>query len=144
MNQRDFLLKEIEKVGIIINIIFQKFFRANIYPEIAIEKQLEDTKELLLNEIDFDLDKFLYLSYEELKEYLSTIGGFNIENIDLLADTLHQIGAEGNFSDSYIYIEKSLQLYNICNLISKTFSLEREAKIVKIKEHLQATNNNFD
>ena len=107
---------------------------------ITIEKQIENIKMLLLNEISFDLDKYLILGCEESKEYLSTFVGFNVDNIELLADLLFHTVIDCNFSDSNLYIEKTLQLYNFCNLMSKTFSLEREAKIIKIKERLQVLN----
>jgi len=103
---------------------------------ITLENQIENSKEMLLNEMNFDLDKFLTLNTEELNEYISGFEGFNVENIELLADCLSQIGFDGNCDNSKIYLEKSLQLYELCNLKSKSYSFEREANINAIKSVL--------
>lgn len=64
MQQRDFLLREIEKFGAIISVIRQIFFDGkDDNPAIAIEKQIDDAKGMLLNEMNFDFDKFFSLNY---------------------------------------------------------------------------------
>ena len=133
MVQEDYILREIEKIGTIISAIRQKLFGGKANLAITIEKQIENAKGMLLNEINFDLDKFLVLNYDDLNEYISGFDGFSVENIELLAECLFQIGFDDNCANSKKYLEKSLQLYELCNLKSKTFSFERDAKIMAIK-----------
>jgi len=57
-----------------------------------------------------------------------------VENIELLAETISEIGHKHDSTD---LLEKALQLFEICNLRDRTFSIEREAKIGKIKSTLQ-------
>ena len=136
MVQRDYILREIEKMGAIINAFRQKIFGGSENLAITLEKQIENSKEMLLNEMNFDLDKFLTLNTEGSNEYISGFEGFSVENIELLADCLSQIGFDDNCDSSKIYLEKSLQLYELCNLKSKTYSFEREANISAIKNIL--------
>ena len=133
MVQRDYILREIEKIGVIISAFRQKIFGGKENLAITIEKQIENAKGMLLNEINFDLDKFLVLSTEDSNEYISGFDGFSVENIELLAGCLSQIGFNDKCGNSKKYLEKALQLYELCNLKSKTFSLEREANILTIK-----------
>jgi hypothetical protein len=126
MIQRDFLLKEIEKFGTILLAIKQAIFGGSGNSAITLEKQTETAKEMLLNELNFDLDKFFSLNIEDANEYICTFEGFSVENIEMLADSISKIG----------FNEKALQLYELCNLKSKTFSLEREMKINTIKSVL--------
>ena len=135
MEQKDYLLREIEKIGVIINAIRQKIFGGKDNPAITIEKQFEEAKEILFNETNFDLDRFLTLNIEKSKEYICNFQGFNIENIELLADCFSQMGFNDKTDSSKIYLEKALQLYNLCNLKSRTFSFERETKMNAIKIH---------
>jgi hypothetical protein len=140
MVQRDYILREIEKIGAIISAIRQKLFGGkggNENLAITIENQVENAKGMLLNKINFDLDKFLVLNLEESNEYISTFDGFNLENIEHFADYLSELGFNAEYDDSKKYLEKALQLYDFCDLKSKTFSLEREAKLSKIVCFLQ-------
>jgi len=137
MVQRDYILREIEKIGAIINAFRQKIFGGSGNLAITIEKQIENSKVMLFNDMNFDLDKFLTLNVEDLKEYISGFEGFNIENIELLAECLSQIGFEDNCDSPKVYLEKSLQLYELCNLKSKSYSFEREANMKEIQSVLK-------
>ena len=136
MVQRDYILREIERLGTIMSAIRQKLIGDNINLAITIETQTEYTKVNLFGEIGFDLDKFLTLNSEEFNNYISGFDGFNVENIELLADCFSQIGFNDNSGNSKIYLEKALQLYELCNFKSKTFSFERETNIMAIKNNL--------
>ena len=129
MEQRDFILREIEKMGVIMSAIFQKILGGKNNLAITLEKQIEDMKGMLLNEMNFDLDKVLALNLEDSNEYICGFEGFNVENIELLAKCISEIGFNDKFDSSKSYLEKALQLYDLCNLKSKTYSLERETNI---------------
>jgi len=136
MVQRDFILSEIEKIGTIMAAIGQKFFGGKENLSVTPEMQVENAKEMLLNEINFDLDKFLDLNMEDSNEYVCSFEGFSVQNIELLAESLSQIGFNDNSAASRKYLEKALQLYELCNLKSKTYSFERAANIQAIQNAL--------
>ncbi len=133
MEQKDYMLREIEKIGLILSSIRQKLFGGQDKLAISQEKQIDDVKSMLLSELNFDLEKFISIDNEEFNKYLSNFDGFNIENIERLADCISQIG-QNNKSEEYL--NKALQLYVFCNIKSKTFSFEREEKIASIKNAL--------
>jgi len=132
MEQRDYILREIEKIGAILRAIKQKLFGGNINLAIVIEIQTENVKEILLTQANFDLDKFMNLNIKDSNEYITNFNGFNIENIELLAECITQIGFNEKCVDSKKYLEKALQLYDLCNLKSGTYSIEREANVKAI------------
>jgi len=132
MLQRDYLLKEIEKIASIIAAIRQNIFGGTANFAIT----LENTKQILQTEINFDLDKFLQLNPEKANDYICTFQGFNVENIEVLAACISEIGFNNQNDNSRKYLEKALQLYELCNVKSKTFSFEREGKISEIKNAL--------
>jgi site-specific DNA-adenine methylase len=135
MEQRDYILREIERFGVIINALRQKIFGGNGNLAITLEQQIENTKGMLLNEINFDLDKFLDLNIDDLDEYISGFG-FSVENIEILAEYLSQIGFSDNCESSKKYLYKALQLYELCTSKSKTYSLDREINIKTIRNFL--------
>lgn len=118
------------------NAIRQKIFGGSDNLSISLEKQVESTKNMLLNEVNFDLEKFLALNAEYSNEYISSFEGFNVENMELLADIISEIGFHDQYDHSKKYLEKALQLYELCNSKSKTYSFERETKIKTIKNAL--------
>ena len=136
MTQRDLILVEIEKIGVIINAIRQKLFGGKENMSITLEAQIENAKGMLLSETNFDLDIFLDLDIEKSNDYICSFEGFSIENIELLAEYISQIGFNDKCECSKKYLEKALQLYEFCNLKSKTYSFEREANIKAIKNAL--------
>ena len=136
MEQKDYLLREVEKIGLVLSAIRQKLFGCKENLAITLENQIETAKGMLLNETDFDLDKFLTLNIEDSNEYICSFEGFSIENIAFLAEHISQIGFSDESDKFKKYLEKALQLYELCNLKSKTYSMEREAIIKTIKNAL--------
>ncbi|MCT4636503.1 MAG: hypothetical protein N4A72_02245 [Bacteroidales bacterium] len=136
MEHRDYIIREIEKIGSIISNARQKLFGGKDNLSVVINKQADDIKGELLNELNFDLDKFMNMNIEESNEYLNSFIGFNTENIELLAECLSLIGFNNESDNSERYLQKALALYEIINTKSKTFSFDREQKIIEIKKHL--------
>ena len=72
MEQRDYLLREIEKIGAIMSAIRQKIFGGKGNLAITLEQQVKETKGMLLDKMSFDLEKFLDLNAEDTNEYIKT------------------------------------------------------------------------
>lgn len=136
MEQKDYILREIEKIGQIISSIRQKLFGGKDNSAIITEKERNDLNGMLLKELNFDFETFLEQNSEASNEYLSKFEGFSIENIEFLAELISQIGFNDNSEKSKKYLEKSLQLYELIILKSKTYSFDREMKIQMIKNAL--------
>lgn len=133
MEQKDYLMREVEKIGLIMNAIRQKIFGGKGNLAITLEMQIDDAKDMLLNGANFDLDKFLNSSIDESNNYITGFTGFNHANMELLANYLFQIGLDVKSNDSKKYLEKALQLFEFCNLHDKTYSAERETNMKTIK-----------
>jgi hypothetical protein len=133
MEKRDYLLREIEKIGLVLQMILNKFRGNGENLAVTIANQFEENSEILLNEIGFDMDKFLSLEKSEIETYISSIIGLKGPNIELLADILYEEGKILNSYKAKDYLTKALFLYQICNASDRTFSLERENKIAGIK-----------
>jgi len=133
MEQKDYLLREIEKIGRIMKAIRQKLFGGKENLAITLEQVTADLKEMLLNDANLDLDKLLALDAADTDAYLNTLQGFNVENIELLAETLSGTGLK---YDSTVFLEKALQLFEICSLRDRTYSFKRETNISMVKDAL--------
>ena len=136
MEQKDYILREIEKIGAILRAIINRLMGSLDGSTIQIEKQFEETKDMLANEMDFDLNKYMEQNESESKDYLSNFKGINLENIELLADMLMQMGLKSKSIQKENFLKKSMQLYNYCKMMDKTYIHARESKINQIYKEL--------
>ena len=136
MEQKDYILREIERLGQVITAIRQKLLGGNNRLAISVEKEVDDAKGMLLAELDLDFDKLLDLNKEETADYVNSFKGFNAVNIELLAEYMAQVGFNMQSDKSKIYLEKALQLYELTNVKSETYSFEREKSISMVRDAL--------
>jgi len=136
MEQKDFILREIERLGLMINALRQKLFGGKDQLSISVEQEVDDAKGMLLKEVNLDFDKLLLLNKEETYSYLDNFKGFNATNIERFAEYMAQIGFNTESDKSKIYLEKALQLYELTNVKSETYSFEREKSISMVRNAL--------
>ena len=128
MEKRDLIQAEIEKIGFFLQRLLAKFMNSN-----SSENSSEATNLIskeLKNELDFDLSFFVSLSNDEMKKYLSNFK-FNDNHIEQLADLLAEM------STSNRHLTKALELLNLADELSNSFSFERNSKKIKIQKLLE-------
>jgi len=136
MQQKDYLLREIEKMGLLLKMIFNKIAGKKENYALTVENQFEEEKELLLHETGFNIDVFLLIEESGIEQYISKFDGIRGSNIELLADILKAIGEKTDSAKTKEYLVRALKLYELCNSLDKTFSFDRENKISEIKNAL--------
>ena len=136
MEQKDYLLREIEKIGLLLKMIFNKIAGKEENYALTVENQFEDAKGLLLSEIGFDIDIFLSIEKSEIEQYISEFNGIKGSNIELLADILRVMGKKTDSAKTKECLKGALKLYELCNSLDKTFSFDRERKINEIRNAL--------
>jgi len=126
MEQKDYLLREIEKIG------------SKDNSAIQLEKQFEEVKEMLSSQLDFNLNDYLSLNEIDSIDYISQFKGINLKNLEVLANILTVFGMNVTLADRKVYLEKALLLFEHCNHTDKTFSFERQSNIEAIKIALES------
>lgn len=137
MEQKDYLLREIEKIGMVLRAILDKLFNKTGNPAITIESRFAQTSEQLLDETGFDLIHYLTLEETASLQYLAQFRGMKATNIELLAEVLFQSGMQEQTERRRVFLTRALQLFQLCIRTDKTFSFEREEKINRIENMLQ-------
>ena len=127
MEKRDLIQAEIEKLGFFLQRLLANFLNGNS-AENSIEAVDLVTNELK-NELDFDLPFFVSLSNDEMKKYLSNFK-FNEQHLEKLADLLVEMNS------SKAYLIRALELLDLVDEISNSFSFERNNKKIKIQQLL--------
>ena len=127
MEKRDLIQAEIEKLGFFLQRLLANFLNGNSAGN-SIEAFDLVTNELK-NELDFDLPLFVSLSNDEMKKYLSNFK-FNEQHLEKLADLLVEMNS------SKAYLIRALELLDLVDEISNSFSFERNNKKIKIQQLL--------
>ena len=133
MQQRDFILREIEKISTLLRYLIGK-----LIPSSSVENS-EEIIELINRELvensGFNINEILSFSIKDFDKVFTKSKGYSFENIELLADLLYTIGND-QVAINIDYIKKALELYEYINEKSKTYSFERISKIEEIKKLL--------
>lgn len=129
MEQRDYILREIEKIGMLIQAMLGKLGSID-----DIEKADQNNtvlSEELFKELGFSLDELLKLDSSDFSAILLNNKGLNGKNIELLADLLVQLSEKEDNKTSYL--QKAFELYSFVNIQERTFCLNRDRKIQELK-----------
>lgn len=127
MEKRDLIQAEIEKLGYFLQRLLANFLNGNSTDN-SIEAADLVTNEFK-NELDFDLPHFVSLSNIEMKKYLSNFN-FNEHHLEKLADLLIEMNS------SKKHLTKALELLDLVDEISNSYSFERNNKKIKIQQFL--------
>ena len=136
MEQKDYLLREIEKIGAVVRAIMGRITGNEQEEAITVGHEFEQTTEWMLQETRFSLTKVLTLDKPLLKDYIASFRGFNVANMELLAELFYQTGIRYPEGQREKFLQKALQLYELCNEPDHTFSFERERKMNEVREVL--------
>lgn len=133
MQQKDFILREIEKISTLLRYLIGKLIPSNSVGNY--EETIELINRELVENSGFNINEILEFSIKDFDKVLIQNKGYSFENIELLADLLYTLGNDQSQPKNN-YLKKTLQLYEYINEKSKTYSFERISKIEEIKELL--------
>ncbi len=133
MEQKDFILREIEKISVMLLGILGKASR-NAGTEESRENFWNNARELLRKEEVLDLDYLVECSPEEFSRILSRDKGFDEKNIEMLADVLAGIYITTDREARKRVRARALDLYRYAASINKTYSFSRQEKMRKLEE----------
>jgi len=134
MEQRDYILREIEKISVMLLAMLGKFKR------IKSRKQFEQERSMIDNELkeagQLSIDKLLSFTEEEIISYIVKNKGFDPGNTELLADLLVVFAKNLPENESHNLIKKAVLILEHIDNKTRTFSMERSLKINRLKEKL--------
>lgn len=132
MQQRDLILREIEKIGLVVRAIIGKI-RGREIEELRSEQSFVHHSAYLKDQLNLDVKFLIQSPMEHLKETLSYNHGYNAENIELIADMLSELSVVSPAEDEIIMQRRALDLYAWSIEMDKSFSMDRDLKINALK-----------
>ena len=162
MEQRDYILREIEKLGMLLRAIVTRVFGGNANNAVPEEKRFDEVTSALMENAGFDLKAFIRMDDALAIKYLEDRRDINIPNLEDLALILEKLGATeplpplplnaepgikepqiaGTFDLKPVEIrnlslKKALLILEHCRDTDRTYSFERESRIGALKTVLE-------
>ncbi len=135
MEQRDYILREIEKISILIQALMGRL------KKIVLPVEFEAAREMVDREMEegsgISINRLIGSDEEEVKSMLSGMKAFNHDNTEQLALLLVEFSRVMDATDRIRSLEKALLLLEWVDKEGKTFSFERQAWITEIKRQAE-------
>lgn len=132
MPQRDYIMREIEKIGAMLRMIIRRLF------EMQDEKEVLDRFEEIATELalesDVQFEELIKLEKDDFASWFSKNKGFNSTNIELLADLFAHLSRIVGDPQAILYKQKAIELYQYVDEKEKTFSMLRAGKISDLNQ----------
>jgi len=135
MEQKDYILREIEKIRIVLEALLNKLKGGNSdIPKV--NEDFDKVNKLFITDTRVDLNKLLKSDRNEFNNIFLKENGYNEENIEQFADILTEMAnkAEGNLKEQLS--QKALETYEYVDALSNSFSFGRQMKMDALKKEL--------
>ncbi|MDR2222117.1 MAG: hypothetical protein LBE34_05185 [Flavobacteriaceae bacterium] len=135
MEKRDLVLRLIQQTAQLLRAVF------NSLPpdDFQSEHQIQDFVSGLKEDINLDIENFILLENTKALDILLQIDGFNLDNIENLADVLEVMATKCRkslYPKSVLLNQKTLFLLQYVSQTSAAFDWERENKIKNLQKRL--------
>lgn len=134
MEQRDYLIREIEKISVLVLGMLGR-----LKQRIA-GKQFEFEDESMFNEFEeetgLNINQILAANYDDIESLLPKEKGFSYSNIELIAELLVEFSRTVDDGSCQTCLEKAILLLQWVDREGKIFSFERTARIAEIRSLL--------
>lgn len=136
MEQKDYILREVEKIGVMLQYMLGKFRPGKSIQQLDLTEELNQK---MRENLGYDMPTLLSLERNQFPAMLNEKHGFNLDNLELLSDLLYQMSLQYPAEEKR-YLVKALEILEHINEKWKTYSYERENKIERIKYSIDTDN----
>lgn len=139
MLSQDYIMRQIQQFFQVLNTVLTKIIK--LRKECDQTETLAYTNEAFKEEFGFNLDELVLIIKDQGIEALKKETSFNNDHLEILGDILYELADIGfedpeKHSQSLSYFEHSLMLFEFIEHDDKTYSIDRNLKITKIKSYL--------
>lgn len=133
MEQRDYLLREIAKIGDML-----RYFVKRLTEQKDKKEEEEFTEQIdteLFNDLGVEMNEFLKLTDQKVYELIEKNAGLNSENMEILGDLLNGLAMVDEENQNRYY-QKALLIYQYINRNSDTYNMSISEKISQLEKRI--------
>lgn len=139
MEQRDYLMRQIEQLGQVLAKMLARLLGINQQSNASLV--MEELRQTYKNELDIDLDELVQIPDHEIIDFLLNKDKNFESQLEIVADILFETA--GNFykhdklDEGNLLLRKSIHILEYIHSSGKTFSIDRASKIENLKSLLR-------
>ena len=145
MEQRDYLLRQIEQLGQVLAMMLARLLKLKQDPPAGLS--LEEIKQVYSNELDLTLDLILQTPKEEIIEILKSRIKFIDHQLEemagIISETADIMNSSGYIDEAEDLWKKSIYIFEYLQDITGTYSLDRVLKITQLKDRFNGVDNSL-
>lgn len=135
MEQRDYILREIEKIHVVLQAIMGKITGGNTdIPTVS--EDFDQLNNQLVEDTRVDLKELLHTDNKQFDHVFKKEYGYNESNIELFADMLAEMAKKADGDMKNQLNQKALETYEYVDGRSNSFSFNRKSKIDTLKRKM--------
>ena len=136
MEQKDYLMREIEKIRVVLEAMLNKIKGGDSdIPQV--NENFDEVNKLFITDTRIDLSTLINSDSSQFDNIFKKENGYNETNIEQFADILVEMAnkAEGNLK--FQLNQKALETYEYVDALSNSFSFGRKMKMDALKKELE-------
>lgn len=131
MEQKDYLMRQIDQLGQVLATILGKFLRLKTEGQVL--EGIEYARQSIKEEFDIDLDYILSLGFDKSIELLMNKHKMTINHVETFTDILLETAENNDIIKQNQIYSKCLELFEFVNKNDKNISFERFQKIENLR-----------
>jgi hypothetical protein len=140
MEQRDYLMRQVEQLGEVLAVMIGRLL--GIKQKGDADLGLEELRQTYKSELDLDVEELINIPKEEIIENFLKKNKLMVHHLEKIAELLQVTGENlisyDRVNDGNNVLEKSLYILEYLQTTSKAYSMNREMKIEFLKQMLKA------
>jgi hypothetical protein len=139
MEQRDYLMRQIEQLGQVLAKMLARLL--GIKQKGSPSFGLEELRQTYKNELDIDLEELIHIPENDIIIFLKNKNKYFEHHLEMIADILHTT-AENHYKNDRLddgnnLLRKSIYILEYIHSTGKDFSIDRVSKIETLKDLLK-------
>jgi hypothetical protein len=136
MEQKDYILREIEKIHVVLQSIMGQLTGGNTdIPPVS--EEFDQLNNQLVEDTRVNLKELLHTDSKHFDRVFKKEYGYNESNIELFADMLAEMAKKADGDMNNQLNQKALETYEYVDGRSNSFSFNRKSKIDTLKRNME-------
>ncbi len=140
MEQRDYLMRQIEQLGEVLAVMLGRLLGIKQKGDASLG--LEELRQIYKSELDLDVEELIKIPKEEIVESFLKKNKLMVQHLEKIAELLQVTGENlisyDRVKDGNNILGKSLYILEYLQTTSKVYSMNRVMKIENLKQMLKA------
>jgi len=132
MEQRDYLMRQVEEFGLILSKMLSKLLDLKVNGT----ESIGAVNQIFTEELGFDINQLMDIPEDKWFDTLKTEKQYSFDNLERLADILLLVAENVHLNERNQLYRRCWMIYEYIDKSTKTYSFDRNFKMEKIRKYI--------